>query len=125
MTRFRKLAIATAGAAVLVALGSVGLWQLDRAYPPPLPQKLTVSAEVLDRDGQLLRTFATPDGYWRLDTGIDKVDRAFIDMLVAYEDKRFWGHSGVDVLALGRAALQFAGNGRIVSGGSKIGRAHV
>jgi len=120
MTRLRKLAIGTAGGAVLVALGSVGLWQLDRAYPPPLPEKLTVSAEVLDRDGQLLRAFATADGYWRLATGIDKVDKAFIDMLVAYEDKRFWDHSGVDVLALGRAALQFAGNGRIVSGGSTL-----
>ena len=41
-------------------------------------------------------------------------------MLVAYEDKRFWDHEGVDVLALLRAAGQFAGNGRIVSGGSTL-----
>ncbi len=41
-------------------------------------------------------------------------------MLVAYEDKRFWEHSGVDPLALLRAAGQFAGNGRIVSGGSTL-----
>ncbi len=41
-------------------------------------------------------------------------------MLVAYEDKRFCEHDGVDVLALGRAAIQFAGNGRIVSGGSTL-----
>ena len=41
-------------------------------------------------------------------------------MLIAYEDKRFWDHEGVDFLALIRAAGQFAGNGRIVSGGSTL-----
>jgi penicillin-binding protein 1C len=117
MIRLRKVAISTASA---VAIAAASLWQLDRAFPPPLPEKLAVSAEVLDRDGQLLRAFATPDGYWRLETGIDKIDKTFVDMLVAYEDKRFWDHNGVDLLALGRAALQFAGNGRIVSGGSTL-----
>ncbi|MGO4841224.1 transglycosylase domain-containing protein, partial [Rhizobiaceae sp. 2RAB30] len=37
-----------------------------------------------------------------------------------YEDKRFWTHSGIDPLALLRAAGQFAGHGRIVSGGSTL-----
>ena len=41
-------------------------------------------------------------------------------MLIAYEDKRFREHDGVDLLALARAAKQFAGNGRIVSGGSTL-----
>ena len=41
-------------------------------------------------------------------------------MLVAYEDKRFFDHAGVDLLALARAATQFASNGRIVSGGSTL-----
>ncbi|MET3660864.1 penicillin-binding protein 1C [Aquamicrobium ahrensii] len=108
------------GVALLVAAGAAGLWGLDRAFPPPLPERPVVSAEVTDRDGHLLRAFATPDGYWRFDTSLDHVDPAFLDMLIAYEDKRFWDHSGIDLLALGRAALQFAGNGRIVSGGSTL-----
>ncbi len=116
MTRLRKLAIGAAG----LVFATATLWQLDRAFPPPLPEKLAVSAEVLDRDGQLLRAFATPDGYWRLKTDLDQVDRQFLDMLVAYEDKRFRDHSGIDFLALGRAALQFATNGHIVSGGSTL-----
>ncbi|TIN35310.1 MAG: penicillin-binding protein 1C, partial [Mesorhizobium sp.] len=87
------------------------LWQLDRAFPPPLPAPLTVSTEVQDRDGELLRAFATPDGYWRLGTRLDQVDKQFVDMLVAYEDKRFWDHRGVDMLALCRAAGQFATSG--------------
>jgi penicillin-binding protein 1C len=116
----RKLAAyATAGAAV-VALTITTLYTLDRAYPPPLPAQLTVSSEVLDRDGALLRAYATPDGYWRLGTSLDEVDPQFVKMLIAYEDKRFFDHDGVDVLALLRAAKQFAGNGRIVSGGSTL-----
>ena len=114
---FRTSALA---AAALAAVGTISLFAFDRAFPPPLPEKPVLSAEVLDRDGQLLRAFATPDGYWRFATPLERVDPAFLDMLIAYEDKRFWGHRGVDFLALGRAALQFGGHGRIVSGGSTL-----
>ncbi|MGN6305600.1 MAG: penicillin-binding protein 1C [Mesorhizobium sp.] len=117
---FHKLAIGSGIAVVVVAIAVAGLWQLDRAYPPPLDSQAATSAEVLDRDGQLLRAFATPDGYWRLATRLDKVDKNFVDMLVAYEDKRFWDHPGIDLLAIGRAALQLVANGRIVSGGSTL-----
>ncbi|WP_292094085.1 penicillin-binding protein 1C, partial [Mesorhizobium sp.] len=48
------------------------------------------------------------------------VDKQLVDMLVTYEDKRFWDHEGVDVLALARAAGQFLNTGRIVSGGSTL-----
>ncbi|RWQ66865.1 penicillin-binding protein 1C [Mesorhizobium sp.] len=116
----RRTAITAAACAGLMAISAATLWQLDRAFPPPLPAEPTVSTEVLDRDGQLLRAFATPDGYWRLATRLDQVDKQLVDMLVTYEDKRFWDHQGVDVLALARAAGQFATNGRIVSGGSTL-----
>ncbi|MCF6112597.1 penicillin-binding protein 1C [Mesorhizobium muleiense] len=116
----RRSAIAAASLSGFAAIAAATLWQLDRSFPPPLPAALAVSTEVQDRDGQLLRAFATPDGYWRLATRLDQVDRQFVDMLVTYEDKRFWDHEGVDVLALARAAGQFATNGRIVSGGSTL-----
>ncbi|MEP6564274.1 MAG: penicillin-binding protein 1C [Mesorhizobium sp.] len=115
-----RTGIAAASLVGFAAIAAVTLWQLDRAFPPPLPAELTVSTEVQDRDGQLLRAFATPDGYWRLETRLDQVDKQFVDMLVTYEDKRFWDHEGVDVLALARAAGQFATSGHIVSGGSTL-----
>ncbi len=116
----RRAAIALAGCAVLAGLCIATLFALDRAYPPPLPEKLAVSQEVVDRDGALLRTYATSDGFWRLGVSLDQVDPDFVKMLVAYEDKRFWDHAGIDPLALLRAAGQFAGHGRIVSGGSTL-----
>ncbi|WP_292090032.1 transglycosylase domain-containing protein, partial [Mesorhizobium sp.] len=116
----RRAAITAASSAACLAFSVAALWELDRAFPPPLPAALTVSTEVQDRDGELLRAFATPDGYWRLGTRLDQVDKQFVDMLVAYEDKRFWDHRGVDMLALCRAAGQFATSGHIVSGGSTL-----
>ncbi|TGS36338.1 penicillin-binding protein 1C, partial [bacterium M00.F.Ca.ET.180.01.1.1] len=77
-----RAAIAGASLAVVAAIATAALWELDRAFPPPLPAKLTVSTEVQDRDGQLLRAFATPDGYWRLETRLYHVDKHFVDMLV-------------------------------------------
>jgi penicillin-binding protein 1C len=75
---------------------------------------------VVDRNGQLLRAFTTPDGRWRLPVTAKDVDPRFIAMLIAYEDHRFYTHPGVDVLSFGRAALQWASYGHIVSGGSTV-----
>ena len=115
-----RLVAAAAGAVSLSVIGWAGLERLDRAFPPPLAESRAVSKEVIDRDGALLRAFAMEDGRWRLATRLDQVDPRFLDMLIAYEDKRFREHSGVDFLALLRAAAQLAGNGRIVSGGSTL-----
>ena len=107
------------GAAALAG-GAWGLVELDRAYPPPLEAALERSAEIVDRDGQLLRAFTTADGRWRLGVDLADLDRQFVAMLLAFEDKRFARHDGVDAWALLRAAGQFAANGRIVSGGSTL-----
>ena len=97
-----------------------GAIELDRRFPPPLDQASEQSVTVVDRDGALLRAFTIADGRWRLPVTLDEVDPTFLRMLLAYEDKRFYRHRGVDPLALLRAAGQFAANGRIVSGGSTI-----
>lgn len=108
-------ASALAGLCLAAAL----LSGLDEAYPPPLDAP-TVSAQVLDRHGALLFAQATEEGRWRFPVSLDTVDPQFVSMLVAYEDKRFFDHHGVDPLAIGRATWQFATHGRIVSGGSTI-----
>ncbi len=116
---WKALAALTGSALMCVAL-MAGIDAADRAYPPPLAKADTVSAEVLDADGQLLRAFATPEGRWRLQTKAADVDPQFVKMLVAYEDQRFFEHKGVDPWALMRAAYQFAIHGRIVSGASTL-----
>ena len=78
------------------------------------------SNEVLDRNGDLLRAYTTSDGRWRLQTDLTQVDPFFIKLLLAYEDKRFYDHNGVDPQALLRAAAQAVWNGHITSGGSTL-----
>ena len=115
-----KLSIGLGIGLVFVVGLALGLDTADRTFPPPLEKAQVVSPEVLDADGELLRAFATPEGRWRLKTAVEDVDPRFLKMLVAYEDRRFWDHGGVDPLALGRAVLQLVTNGRIVSGASTL-----
>jgi penicillin-binding protein 1C len=116
----RTALVALAATVILAAAGAFGLDRLDKAFPPPLDAATQRSAEVVDRDGRLLRAFATTDGRWRLEPDMADVDRRFVEMLIAFEDKRFRDHPGIDLRALARAALQFAASGRIVSGGSTL-----
>lgn len=116
----RRTGFAGACALALALLGwSAAIW-LDNAYPPPIAGIDRLSPEITDRDGRLLRAFVNPDGRWRLPVGLDEVDPDFIDLLITYEDRRFYEHAGVDPLAMGRALWQMALHRRIVSGGSTI-----
>jgi penicillin-binding protein 1C len=88
--------------------------------PAPLRKNLEYSHVVLDREGRLLRAYATSEGRWRLPVSERDVDPRFLKLLFTYEDKRFREHHGVDPLSLGRAAIQFVSRGQIISGGSTI-----
>jgi penicillin-binding protein 1C len=120
--RWRRLKWAAAAAAIVAVLitGVVTGWVVSLG-PLPLAQAREVSTTVVDRNGKLLRAFAMADGRWRLpvDAKTD-VDPGYLNLLLGYEDQRFYSHSGVDPLALGRAALQLVTSGHIVSGGSTI-----
>ena len=92
-------------------------WIKTTDVPPLL---VNTSAEVRDRNGTLLRAYTVEEGLWRLGASPDRVDRRYLDMLIAYEDKRFLHHAGVDPLALLRATAQALLNGKVVSGGSTL-----
>lgn len=78
------------------------------------------SVEMLDRDGVLLRAYTVADGRWRLSVGLEEVDPRYLRMLVAYEDKRFWDHGGVDPVAMLRTVAQAVWYREVVSGGSTL-----
>ncbi|MCX8999357.1 penicillin-binding protein 1C [Rhizobiaceae bacterium BDR2-2] len=120
MKGVRRAAFTLAGLGLLAAVAAVALDRADRAFPPPLEEARAVSAEVLDRNGALLRAFATQEGRWRLKTQGADVDPRLVEMLIAYEDRRFYAHGGVDPWAVARAAGQFLTHGRIVSGASTL-----
>lgn len=104
---------------VVAGLIAVSAW-VTSLGPAPRGDKLDFSTLVLDREGRLLRPYTTAEGRWRLPAKVSDVDPRYLDLLLAYEDKRFRQHVGVDPLALMRAAYLFAVHGRIVSGGSTL-----
>jgi penicillin-binding protein 1C len=81
---------------------------------------LDTSVEVLDRDDDLLRAYTVADGRWRMAVDLADVDPDYLAMLIAFEDKRFYDHSGVDPRAVLRAGWQAATSGHVVSGGSTL-----
>ncbi|MCE3256740.1 MAG: Penicillin-binding protein [Nitrobacter vulgaris] len=120
--RWRRVKLAASALAIvaMVITGAVASWIVSLG-PLPLTNAREVSTTVLDRNGKLLRAFAMADGRWRLpvDATTD-VDPGYLNLLLGYEDQRFFSHIGVDPLALGRAALQLVTRGHIISGGSTI-----
>ncbi len=114
-----RIILTTVGAAVIAAVFG-GAWWLRSLTPLPRGEDLALSTQVLDRNGGLLRAYATPEGRWRLPAQAADVDPRLIEMLLAYEDKRFRGHAGVDPLAMLRAAGQWLANARVISGGSTL-----
>ncbi|NHF72790.1 penicillin-binding protein 1C [Paracoccus sp. 12-3] len=110
-------ALGLLAAAADLGRDAFGLW-LDATPLPPLA--VPTGTEVLARDGSLLRAFQVGDGLWRLSPPADGVDPRFLQMLVAWEDRRFSDHDGVDRRAVIRAAAQAVWNRRIVSGASTL-----
>lgn len=88
------------------------------SLPSPLFDDPT-STVVYDRDGRLMGARIADDGQWRFPAS-DSVPRKFEECITHFEDRYFYSHPGVNLIAIGRAIRQNIAAGRIVSGGSTI-----
>ncbi len=91
----------------------------------PLPASLTGDAQtesvrITDRNGVLLYEARQSHAGSQDHIPLSKVPDAFIQALVATEDRGFYSHAGVSLKGIGRAAMQNISAGRVVSGGSTI-----
>ncbi len=105
---------------ISASLGGALLYTIHKIGPLNLAKAENLSKVVLDRKGRLLRPYTNSEGIWRLPVRLGNIDPKLINILLAYEDKRYYSHYGVDPLALIRAAYLWAKHGRIISGGSTI-----
>lgn len=108
-----------------LALLSGGLWSLQRVHQivrstPPVVLEQPQSITVVASNGELLRPFTSAGGYWRIPVALDQVDPKLIKFLLAYEDRRFFDHHGIDPRAMLRAGFQLIANGRVISGASTL-----
>lgn len=95
---------------------------LDQAFPPPPPQASLGGQGLLivARDGSPLRAFPDSGHVWRHPVRAEEVSPLYLDALIAYEDRWFHYHPGVNPVSLARAFMQWLREGRIVSGGSTL-----
>lgn len=86
--------------------------------PRPL-FRTPVSPVLNDRKGNLLGAAIAADAQWRFPAA-DRVPDKFETCILAFEDRRFYYHPGVDPVALLRATIQNFGNRGVRSGGSTL-----
>jgi len=72
------------------------------------------------QDGSWLYTETNDGDKWRFAVDLKQIDPNYIDILLNFEDKNFYSHFGIDILAMFRAVSQLVVNQRIISGGSTI-----
>ncbi|HUR94605.1 MAG TPA: penicillin-binding protein 1C [Gemmatimonadales bacterium] len=117
--RKRSRTALAAAYGVLALLGSVSFW-ISRPLPGGLLAADRPGLVLLDRAGLPLRSTRAGDGNLRRWVSLAELDADLIAAFLAVEDRRFYGHGGIDPRALARAALTDLRAGRIVSGGSTI-----
>ena len=88
---------------------------------PPDFRKLNDISKVIRGDkGEILRVFLNSKDKFRIPVKYKNLNEDYLEMLIEYEDKRFYKHYGFDLLALGRASFQYIKNGEVLSGASTL-----
>ena len=103
---------------VLGLLLIAALIGFEYCLPKPLFNE-PVSSILLSSENKLLGAHISKDEQWRFPP-LKKLPEKFVASIVTFEDKRFYGHVGVDPLAVVRAIKLNIKADRIVSGGSTI-----
>ena len=86
----------------------------------PLPDKIEYSVTVADDRGEVVNAFLTSTDKWRMKTELSEISPLLRKTIIAKEDKYFYRHPGVNVLAIGRAAFRNLLQGKRTSGASTI-----
>ena len=110
--------ISLSGLLFCAALTGYVAWYVRQA--PDLGRLTDVSQVIRAQDGTIINLRLTKDGYWRERANLETIDQKLVNVLIAYEDQRFWDHKGVDPKAVIRASYDFVRSGRIVSGASTL-----
>lgn len=112
--------------AIPVGGGAIVFGALAYVYAK-LPLDLNVKQEqtsyLYDLDGDLLTTLE--QGVDRRELAFDRMPEVLREAVIAAEDEHFYGHSGVDLLAIVRAAWANLTGGQIEQGGSTITQQYV
>ncbi len=100
---WRRAAAFTAAALIAFVLLFWGWIRLSEC-PHPLEGK-SFSTVVFDRDGGLMRIGLSDDDKYRIRMSLDEVPPEALQAVIAYEDRWFWLHPGVNPFSALRAVI--------------------
>ncbi|WP_038008634.1 penicillin-binding protein 1C [Terrimonas ferruginea] len=107
---------------IRTGIGIVGLFCLFvlANWLFPLPDKVNYSRVILDDRGEIMNAYLTPDEKWRMKTELNEISPLLRKTIVAKEDKYFYSHPGINVVAVARAAIMNLIRMKRTSGASTI-----
>jgi penicillin-binding protein 1C len=107
---------------LLMVIAFIAFVFADRQFPLPadLLNQDNYARLIVARDGTPLRAFADKNGVWRYPVKKKDVSPVYLKTLLAYEDRWFYYHPGVNPFAILRAGVQNFYHGKVISGGSTL-----
>ena len=100
---------------------SVALFIAYLFLSSPDLRKLNDLSKVIKGDkGEVLRVYLNSKDKYRIPANFENLNKTYLEMLIEYEDKRFYKHIGFDPFAISRATFQYVKNREIHSGASTI-----
>lgn len=97
------------------------LLSLNLIFKLPLSKlKKPCSVSVYSSEEKLLRVFISPDGRYRMKVRLGEIEPFLTKAIIAYEDRYFFYHFGVNPFSLWRAFITNLRAKRIICGGSTI-----
>src|ERR1051326_6962002 len=85
----------------------------------PLPDKIEYSTVVTDNKNEVVNAYLTSDQQWRMKTELEEISPLLRKTIIAKEDKYFYSHPGVNLLAVSRAFLKNIFRMKRTSGASR------
>ncbi|MDR0907235.1 MAG: transglycosylase domain-containing protein [Rikenellaceae bacterium] len=101
----------------LLALTAMGVFGRLPSFEELENPKSNIATQIISEDGKQIGTFHIQN---RTYISYDELSTNLVAALVSTEDVRFYGHSGIDFISLGRVALKTIGMGQRQGGGSTI-----
>ncbi len=116
-TNLKKKLLQTSYSIMLLVIFLILIWSIpfhkEKLIPPP-------STIVLDRNGKMLRVFLSQQEMWQIPISAEKISPILRKAVIGYEDKYFYWHTGINPIAIIRAAIANIKARRIVRGGSTL-----
>ncbi|MFL5788265.1 MAG: transglycosylase domain-containing protein, partial [Flavisolibacter sp.] len=104
---------------VIVSVALVALF-LVLNFLFPLPDKIEYATIITDNNGSIVNAYLSKDQKWRIKTELNEISPLLSKTIIAKEDKYFYYHPGVNLLAIGRAAIVNTLHLKRTSGASTI-----